>query len=357
MTWHFLGALANTWRDLRNHASTSFFAAALIASPVALTPLAQTLPGPAGVATWLTLQVVGGLASGVWLPVALITATREYAIGSDPGVGGLLARTARGVRRLLSYLGTQVLLGLIAIGILIAASVPAIGTFVAALAGAEGRVERVFEGPLAPLLVVTIILALVLFLAGLVLIYLRYGVAGMVNVLERRSPAASLRRSRGLMRGHWLDLFVLWLIIGAVVSVLYLVLGGPALILSFASASTSPLGAAGPFGPAATSPAAALVIGISLFLLQVAAGPIATGALTNFYLALRGDEPYAQEATPAARAGTAGEDAAMFSPALSDLPQPPLGPHGQADAAEEQDAPGDDDRAGKFPEEERGDHS
>lgn len=342
--WLFLDAFSNTFRDLRNRSSTTLFTAGLLALPVLLAGAAEAagLPG-----LRLLLRLAGSFTVTVWLTRALTIATRQYALGSDPGVSGLLGLSSQ-PRRMLSLLGTQIIVTLILVAAAALALLPAAGVFVAAAAGADGRLPRIEEalrGPLGALLLIALLLGVLAFVVVAVLVRLRYGVAKAANVLESLPPTRSLARSRDLMRGHYLDLLVLGLLILAVLAAAAVVLLGPALVITVAALPETAAGMLprGPLGlgvSPALSPAAALVVGLSFYLYQAVAQALTAQAEANFYLGLRGEE--------ALRAQTA-------SPARPGPGQAAPGGEHQADAGEQQHGSGKEERAGHLPERPGGD--
>jgi uncharacterized membrane protein len=293
--WHSKEAFLSTLRDLRNHSSTSLFTAGILALPALFASLAQTSAfrtGPRGfrfdlasISLSLTLTLVSWFTIRVWLRAAIISATDDYAAGSDPGVGGLLSKSA--TSRLFSLLGTVGLIGLLFLGAALVASLPLLGVLVLSVARFG---SLVLGGRFGALFGVAILLSVTTFVLLATLIFFRYAMAPMVNVLEKTSPTAALARSREILRGRWPDLLVLYVILLGVGLFLALVFGGPSILISLG-------GGDGPgslfnrfLGPSNLSPGAALVVALSNYLVQVAGAVINTGALTNFYLRLRPEE-------------------------------------------------------------------
>lgn len=299
-SWHSVAAIGNTFRDLKQHAPTSLFTAAILLSPLLIT---STFVGMTGKPYVLLMNALVAFIAGFWLAFAMTLATKMYATGEDPGVGGLLDRS--GTRRLFSFMGTNVLVGLL-IGAVVAVVVllTAGAGFVAISSPlATGQLQK-YESPRLFLfallaLIVGLILAIVLAL----LLYLRYGLAGPVNALEDQTPRMSLTRSKKITEGRRLDFFVLLLLLAAIYFVIALVLNGPAMILNFRATGFAGPGVGPNFGsgnsssffptaftPNVLSPAASVVAAISTYLTSVIGGVLSASALTNFYLGIRGEE-------------------------------------------------------------------
>lgn len=347
MKWHAPSAFLNTIKDIRAHSATSFFTAAILSLPVLVGQAGWVLPGPAGFATGISFSIVGAFTSGLWLPVAMTIATRRYATGNDPGVGGVLAQSAK-ARLLWRYFAASFLVAIIIIGIGVVLLVPAAGAFFAALSGAGGRINQVFEGGVGAVLIIALALGLLAWIPLAIIFSLRYALARPVSVLEDVAPSRALRRSRALCKGRWADVFVLWLIIFGISSAVGLILGGPSIILSFrdlGSMTQAPpsLGPGDLFGyplgrPGVEGVAEAMVYGISAYLTQVALQPFSAGMLANFYLGVRSEQPY-ESPPPALLSGQSGG--------------PP--PHGQAHPSQEQQSAGEDQGPWDLPEEPSGD--
>jgi hypothetical protein len=342
---HSIEALKNTFRDLKDYAPTSFFVAGILCLPLLINGVVQAVVplNPVVFATWITLALLGFFFSSVALPVAIIRGTYDYATGQDPGVGRLLAKTFR-AGLLFKFLGFLVLLFLILLGLMVAIAIPIGGTILAIVAGADGDFDRAFGGPAVLILVMMLILGIVTFIILSVYIYVRFAVAGMAVVLEGSGPATALRRSSGLTKGHRWDASLAWLILAGVGTVIALVIFGPAFVVSFATMAETanrpimfaPGGITGPPGFGGTPGVAGLVVAVSTYLITVIAGVINNGLWTNFYLGLRGEELLA----------------APSAPSPGGYPAATPGPHGEADADEEQERAGEDQDPGDLGEQE-----
>lgn len=339
--WHSGKAFVNSLKDLRDHPSTSLFTAGLFLLPSFGTAVLQNLTG-IPLFGFVMFPVL--IAATIWLQFCLITATRDYAIGQDPGVAGLLSKTAN-LGRLASFFGVKVILFLITLAAAIVAFVPVIGVVFAGLAGTGGNFRRTFNSGFAGLIALSLLIGVGAFLVVAVVIRFRYGLAGAVNVLEERSPPEALTRSRQLMRDRWWDLLLLLLILLGVGMAAFLIIGLPSLIVSFRRLSqfgfpaqigtrfrNAPFLRSLPTLPLGT----AIVAALSTYLLQVFMTTISVSSITNFYLGIRGEE--AMMAPPPAALPTGGD----------------LGPlsNGKHDAysGDEQNPAGDDRRPGNLPE-------
>jgi len=295
--WHSIAAISNTFRDLKEHAPTSLFTAAILLSPLLLT---STVLGVTGNPFVRLINTLVAFLAGIWLAFAMTLGTKMYATGEDPGVGGLLDRS--GTRRLFSFLGTNVLVGLL-IGAVV-------GVVVLITAGAgfvaigsplfTGQFQR-YENPgLFSFAFLALFVGIILALLLALFLYLRYGLAGPVNALEEQSPSKSLTRSKQITQGRRLDFFVLLLLLAAMYVAIALVFNGPAIILSLRSSGfdgasfagrTSPFGRTSTmFSPGILSPAGAVVAAISTYLTSVVGGVLSASVLANFYLGIRGEE-------------------------------------------------------------------
>ncbi|HLF69871.1 MAG TPA: hypothetical protein VI541_02825, partial [Actinomycetota bacterium] len=104
----------------------------------------------------------------------------------------------------------------------------------------------------------------------------RYGLSGVVNVIEKTGPIRSLGRSRELLRRRGFDYFLLLLLLLAVSLVAGLVLGGPRLIVAASSDLAKPT--------VGLAPAAAMVVGVSAYLSTIVTVLVSWGSRTNYYL-------------------------------------------------------------------------
>lgn len=296
-------AAGHSFKDVMAHAHTTLVTAAIIAIPVLIGQLiAAASRGSiytAAMPYLTTLPVI------VFLPVAIIRATFLYAGGSDPGVIGLLDLTT--TWRLLSFLGTITLSALLKAAVFVVAFLPAIGVGIAAVSGAGGDFERVFSGPLVAVLLLAILVGLTVSIGLSILISLRFGLIGVVNVLEERSPLASFRRSRELLKGRAGDYFVLLLILFGVGVVAAIFLNGPGIFVSIRETTRGVR--SGPF-IRNLAPASAVVVAVSAYLTTIATQVINAAARTNYYLALRGEEVARQRLegiTPGLPGGSFGD--------------------------------------------------
>ncbi|MCA1839538.1 MAG: hypothetical protein ABR507_03655 [Actinomycetota bacterium] len=339
--WHAGPAFNNTFKDIRGHSSTSFFTAAILCLPSLFASVIISSGAPL---IGYPLQFIALFASGIWLPVAIISATRMYATGTDPGVGGLLDETASW--RLFSYLGTTFLIFLLFFAAIIVAFIPAIGVGVSGAIANGGDITRAFRGGNGVLTVLTVLIGFALAATFGLIIYLRYGLAPVINVLERLGPAKSLKRSRDLMKGRWMDLFVLFVMVIAVTIVAYIVVLGPSLVVTFASGITR---TTGPLAAPRLGPVAAIVSGLSTYLYSIIITVISTGTLANFYLGIRGDEAMMERQQRVAL--MSGAPAAWPSQGSVQTDQGDVGlGERQTYPGEQQDAPRDDENPGQFPE-------
>lgn len=289
--WHAGSAFANTFRDLRDHSNTTLLTAGLLLIPSLGTTFLESYLGSRLVSL---IALPATLALGVWLQASLIKATHGYATGSDPGVGRLLSSSSD-LRRLVSLFGVQAILFLLGLGVVIVSFAPVFGVGVAGLAASGGDFNRMMSGGLVALLIISLIfgLALLAFL-GLVLA-LRYGLAAAVNVIEKRPAPDSLSRSRSMMRGRWLDLILVYLMLVGTVIAGAVALLLPATIVAGSTASAQSVFPTdfqlGDFFRTPQFPVgASAIVALSSYLHGILVSVITIGALTNFYLAIRGEE-------------------------------------------------------------------
>lgn len=346
--WHCMEAFTNTFKDIRDHPSTALFTAAILAAPVLIGSVLQQ----AGASVFGQLLSFVSYFFIIWLAFAITLATKQFASSSDPGVGGLLDASAS--RRLFSFIGTRILVGLMVIAAALIAFIPAFGVGISAWTGANGNIDKLFNGAVPAFFFLALFFGLFVFVGLALMINLRYGLAGVVNALEDISPTQSLRRSNQLLKGRRADVFVLMLLLFGVGLVVALVLNTPAIIVSISgvASSTRPPSALGAFGsgsfldmfrPRALGPTAALVVGVSTYLTTMVSTVIGTGAVANFYMALRGDEVVR---TAAAQRGSLGFD----------YGQTP-GSHGQPYPGQQNDPPRQDQPPWDFTEKDSGDSS
>ena len=331
--WHAPTALVNTLRHVGRYSGTTLPVAALLALPLLFVSLAQWASFGRGridfrwIFIWISLLIVSLFTASIWLQAAIIRATQDFREGHAPGIFGTLTRS---LGQTLKLLGTMVLLGVLFIGAAVAGSVPLLGVFLIGLA-APGPTQ--FDGPLLVLLILAILIGLAIFGFLAIVIFFRYSLAPAAAVLERRSPTAALERSRNLMRGRWMDLFLLTLMVWVVTLAIQIVVGAPAFLVSFQGSTRgldmNPVAAL--FRPPRIGLAAALITAISTYLVQVATPLVAFGARANFFLDIKSE-------IPETLAG--GSDGLDSSAAR----------HDDGDSAEEGDAPRDDEGAGNLSE-------
>jgi MFS family permease len=333
--WHAGAAFANTFRDLKNHSNTTLFTAGLLLIPSMGTTFLENYLG-SRLVSLISFPVT--LAFGIWLQASLIRATYEYATGSDPGLGGLLARSSN-PRRLFSLLGVQVILFLLWSAAGIVAAAPVIGVAVAGLAASRGDFRSMMNGGFAGLFIVALLIGLSIFAFFVVVIAFRYMLAAPVNVLEKLGAPASFGRSRRMMQKRWLDLLLLFLILLGIAIAGALALLLPAGIVASAGEP--------PTFPTVYSPndllavrqlpvLTAAVVALAGYLFAVFTTSVSVGAITNFYLGVRSDEAMSAAA-------------AVSPPGRSlDLPAARQN-HGYSD--DQQQGAGDDSRPGNLAEE------
>lgn len=279
-------AIKNTFRDLRTHGPTSIFTGAILAVPVLLAALFRaTLTGRAATTTTFIFFLTAYL-TGLWLTVAITLATFDYATGKDLGVGDLL-KTSFDFRKIGSYFLASILFALVLAGVVLAALIPFIGSVFSTLAGADWNFQRLTLERQGPIVLITGVLSVVAAAVLFVMIYLRFGAFAPASILEGRGPAGALRRSTEITRRHRLDFFVLWIFLGLIGLGVFLVIGGPGMIVGIRRPSVS-MGW-NPFDPyAGMDRAQILVSGFSSYLFQTLWAPFVAAAVTNFFLELRG---------------------------------------------------------------------
>lgn len=328
-----------TFRQLMDHAGTTFGVAATLCIPIAFLGV-YTAVRP-GIASSFIELLVGG-AIGVWLSYAATVAAGRYVAGEDPGVAGLLKLSVSYglVRFFFTALVFNILLGIAAL----AALTP---FFMTALSVGPGRIltgriseEEIFQLFIGGLLSLPLLAALSIFL------YLRFGLAQTASALEGTGPLASLGRSWQRTRGRVFDFFLLNLMMLGVVMVVSLALAGPAGVVSLPALpdpGTDPFGSLQfPMGETVPlGPAAAMVVGVSGFLVAMLLTPFTAALLANFLLLVQ-NPPQARPARddrsrmvplrqPSGEAGS-GE-------AGNEAPVPPSGPPGDAPVPPRDGAP------------------
>lgn len=292
--WLAFEALGNSFKDLTEHASTTFLCAAVLGLPVLLSATISAAGTPilGGLLTLFSMLFVAG-----WLPFAITLATKQYAVGQDPGPGGLLDLSAS--PRLLSYLGTQILFSLLLFVVVLAGLLPLLGVGLAgflrgSLTSGMALTPRLGALGIAAMVVfVPVIIGMILF------VYLRYGLVAPVNALEGTSPSRAFARSRKLLKGRKMDFFVMLLIIFVINAVISLILSGPGMIVSIAGLADRPRtgGTGFYFSPFemmgrrdSLPPFAALLVGVSTYLSSVVSAVLMAITVSNYYLSARGQE-------------------------------------------------------------------
>lgn len=306
-------ALGETFEDLRQHASTTFGAAALISLPVPFVAVYAAVR-PTYLST--TVQTVINTVVVWWVAYAIILATQSYAAGSDPGVMGAVRKSRSGLIR---YGMTRILLGILLVLAVILAVV--VGGFVLGFIA-----PGVLSAPPSLETMASLVLVMgPLVVLALLFVYLRYGLAPVAGAIEQRSPGAALARSARVTSGHRRDFLLLLFIVWVFTVIVQILVQGPAQMvaeqpmsmdsidpqdLSFDTLMNQALQL-----PPPASPAAALVIGVSTYLSLLILEAFIAGYFARFYLGLtRPGEP-----ADAQDPGSAGADRA------EEYPTPPSG--------------------------------
>lgn len=282
-------AFAESLRQLRDHSTTTLLTIGLLGIPSSGTTFLRNYLG-SRLVSLIALPVT--VVFGIWTQAAMVLAVRDYAAGTDPGVGGLLSKSAS-PRRLLSLLGVQVILFLLGTVAGLVSVVPVAGVTLAGLSGSGGDFRRMLSGSFLILFIFTVIFSVALLIFLLVVIALRYGLAGQVNVIEQRRSTESLARSRQMVSGRWGDLFLLYLMLFGAGLAGFFALVFPAGIIAASTAGPQPLLTASGIGllrlPILPAWSSAMVALASL-LFGTLITPITIGSLTNFYLAIHAEE-------------------------------------------------------------------
>jgi hypothetical protein len=290
--WHALDAVRDTFADLKAHPATTLGSAVIFCIPVAFLSLYQALR-PNFLS--LVLQGTVSFVIVIWLSFAIVMVTKQFAEGSDPGIGGLLrSSTSAG---LIGFVVTQLLLIAAETFAVAVAILPIAGAFASLGARANFSPDQMNAGN-AAVLAGAFMLSFVLVIAFLLMIYLRYGLGPVISALEARSPTQSFTRSRDLTEGKRLDFFVLLLITLGIGMAVSLVINGPGMVVSLGAVASAP-----PPEPRSLTellllfirqeplvPAAALVVAVSDYLAYAVSIPISAALLANFYLGISGDE-------------------------------------------------------------------
>jgi hypothetical protein len=291
-----LGLLAIncTFKQLTEHAGTTFGAAAILCLPLAfIGVVAALLPG---VGSFFIRLVFGGIV-GVWVAYAATLAAGLYSVGEDPGAGGLLRRSLSVglVRFGFTSLLFNFVLGLVALASLIP-FLMSLATVdfnaLLRLRPAEGDILRVLLG---------FLLSVPLLLLALLFTYLRLGLSQSASALDGTGPGASLGRSWQVTRGRMWQFFVLSLLGMLITGAVSFFVSGPAAMVGMRPAAPS-----GPesFTPdffreqilgSAMGPAEAVITGVSAYLTAVLLTPFSAALLANFFLLAR-NPPAPQEA-------------------------------------------------------------
>ncbi len=279
-------ALNQAFRQLKDHAVTSLGTAAILCIPLAFIG-AYTSLRP-GWGAMLAGYAVGALLTVV-VAYAVTVASGMYAEGNDPGVGGLMRRTAS--TGLLRYIATSMLFNLVlwvAAGLALIpffVSLGSVGSRALSFRLSETDFLRIFLGLLFSLPLLGIAMSFV---------YLKLGLSQPASALDRTGPAASLRRSWQLTKGRVWDFFLLLLMTFALGLAISIFVSGPAGVVSI---SRTPEPTADPLSPAfyaelfappePLGPAAAMVTGISGYLTSLLLTSVTSAILANFFLLVR----------------------------------------------------------------------
>lgn len=283
------GTIVKSFRVLREHASTSLGAAAVLCVPLAFTATYAALePGPRSLLVGLMVSI----AIGVAVAYSNTVAVGMYAENADPGPGALLKKTFG--RGLVGFAATRVLAGLVLAVAVAVGMLP----FLYALVTAGPAVFDIDDPPRAEMLLLTstLVLSAPVGLFLLLYAYLQVGLAGPARVLENLSPIQSLTRSGSVTKGKRMEFFVVLVKLTAVRIILSMVLAGPA---SIVGAGPDPFEQppANPFSReflleifSQSRPlgvAAALVVGISTYLGAVAVTAVSATVLAEFFIEIR----------------------------------------------------------------------
>lgn len=279
-----LDALRDTFRDLKAHPSTVFITAAILCVPM----LAASVIASAGGGIFaIPIQLLASFFTSAWLPVAMILAAHSFATGSDPGPKRIFEMSATSA--LWRYLGVVMLIGLILLGILLLCLAPAFVIFAGTVSGAGDFLAALESGAVGASFFIALVLGILVAIPLFIVLSFRFFFAGPMTVLDGIPVVESLKRSREMAKGRWLDIFVYYLIFMGIGLVVALVLGGPSLMVTFTQGFEGGTPQS-PFFPAPLDPARAMVVGISSFLQSVAIGPISGMAIANFYMLVRGQQ-------------------------------------------------------------------
>ena len=281
-----LETIGRTFRQLKEHAATTFGTAGILCIPLAFVGVITALRPGIG-STFLQFAVGGIL--GLWVAYATVVAVAMYSEGQDPGVGGLLRRSLSA--GLVRYGFTSLLFNLVAGLVALLTLIP----FFMSLASVN--IERLLRFQLAEGDIVRIVLGLLLSLPllffALLFTYLRLGLSPTASALEGTGPGASLGRSWQATRGHMWEFFVLTLLSVLITAAISFFVSGPAAMVSFRPA---PPAGGELFSPEVMQeqmfgrelgPVEAVITGISAYLTSVLLAPFSAALLANFFLLLR----------------------------------------------------------------------
>lgn len=279
-----IDALRDTFRDLKAHPSTIFITTAILCLPVLI---ASVIASAGGGVFAIPIQLLGSFFTGVWLPVTMIMAAHAFATGGDPGPKRLFEMSTTSA--LWRYLGVVFLIGLIFIGILLLCLAPSFVILMGSISGSGDFFRALENGAVGASFFIALVLGFLTAVPLFVVLSFRFFFAGPLTVLDGVPVMESLKRSREIAKGRWLDIFVYYLIFGGIGLIVTLVLGGPSFLVTFSQGFETGSQQA-PFFPAPLDPARALVVGISTFLQSAAIGPISGMAIANFYMLVRGQQ-------------------------------------------------------------------
>ncbi|MEX2588294.1 MAG: hypothetical protein WD602_09950 [Actinomycetota bacterium] len=318
-------ALGKTLEDLRQHASTTFGAAALISLPVPFVAVYAAVR-PTYLST--TAQTVINTMVAWWVAYAIILATKAYASDSDPGVSAIVGQSRSG---LITYGLTRILLGLLLIVAAVCAVV--VGGIILGVAA-----PGLLSGPPSIEAMAGLFLVMgPLVILALLFVYLLFGLAPVAAAIDRRRAGASLGRSREVTKGHRRDFLLLLFIVWVFTVIIQILVQGPAQMVA---AQNMPIGNVDPQNlsfdalveqamqlPPPASPPQALVIAVSTYLSLLILEAFIAGFFARFYLGLtQPDEPTPGRDPDSDASGRASIDSGSSAGSGAGLPdQPPPG--------------------------------
>ncbi|MEX0789687.1 MAG: hypothetical protein WD178_02825, partial [Actinomycetota bacterium] len=222
-----LGLLAInlTFRQIKDHAATTFGAAAILCLPLAfIGVITALLPGAGS----FFLQLVAGGVIAVWVAYAATVAVGLYWEGQDPGAGGLLHRSLSVglVRFGFTSLLFNFVIGLVALVSLI--------PFFLSLATVDFNALLRLRPVEADIwrVVLSLLVSVPILLTALLFTYLRLGLSQTASALDQTGPGASLGRSWRVTRGHMWEFFVLSLLSVLIAGAISFFVSGPAAMVS-----------------------------------------------------------------------------------------------------------------------------